>query len=194
VQTCGLVQGPRIPLRLQTTPYKVSYFFVQHFYNLNDGFLGLGVDPGDVGGMEDHVEDLPEYDRDGDPIVPVEHDLEADDIRLVFHPSAGIPEQYHHFDDYCGMESTPDFSGPPPTHGESDRPWRPFRTKLDFEIAEVMLDAHMNTAQTGRMLALIHDAVRCPETFTLVNLKHLSEIWDIARETRTEMVSNTTLG
>jgi hypothetical protein len=154
-----------------------------HLHSLNGRLLGLGVDLGDFSRIEDDVED-----HDGDPIVPIEHDLEPDDIRLVFHPSTGISEQYHHFDDYCAMESTPDFSGPPPKHGETDRPWRPFKTKLDFEIAEVMLDAHMNAAQTGRMLALIQDAIRHPETFTLVSLKHLSDIWDVARETRTEMV------
>jgi len=163
------------------------------FHCLN-GLLLDRVDLYDAGGVEDHIEDPPEHDID--LIVPVEHVLKPDDIRLVFHPNTGIPPQYYHFDDYCGTESTPDVSSLPqsPERGEGDMPWRPFSTKLDFEMAEVMLDAHMNAAQIKRMLALVHEVVRHPETFTLVNLKHLSDIWDVARKTRTEMVSNTFLG
>jgi hypothetical protein len=124
------------------------------------------------------------------PASPVDSELEQDDIKVVFHPSTGIPNQLYRFDDYCGTESTAAHPGHtsslPPVDGS--RPWRPFRTKLDFELAEVMLDAHMNGAQTERLLSLIHQAVLDPESFTLANLKDLSHIWDMARETRTDKV------
>jgi hypothetical protein len=144
-----------------------------------------------IGINDQGFQDPQEYD-----IPPsVEHQLEADDIKLVFHPSAAIPEQLFHFDDYCGSESIPDLANPP--HSSPDivetSPWRPFRTKLDFEVAELMLDAHMNAKQTERMLSLIHEAAQHPERFTLVNLTDLSNIWDIARETRTDMVSSSIL-
>ena len=130
--------------------------------------------------------DLPDHN---DPIDnPAE--LEQDDIKVVYHSSTGIPEQLYHFDDYNGAEATyPVNPVSSSQNGIQERPWRPFRTKLDFEIAEVMLDAHMNAAQTQRMLSLITEAVLDPESFTLKSLKDLSNIWDIARETRTDMVS-----
>ena len=129
--------------------------------------------------------DLPDHN---DPIDnPAE--LEQDDIKVVYHSST-IPEQLYHFDDYNGAEATyPVNPVSSSQNGIQERPWRPFRTKLDFEIAEVMLDAHMNAAQTQRMLSLITEAVLDPESFTLKSLKDLSNIWDIARETRTDMVS-----
>jgi hypothetical protein len=84
-------------------------------------------------------------------------ELEQDDIKVVFHGSTGIPDQLYHFDDYCGTDSTVHStdlhsslaSSPSPKDGL--RPWHPFKTKLDFEIAEVMLDAHMNAAQCSRL-------------------------------------------
>ena len=129
--------------------------------------------------------DLPDHN---DPIDnPAE--LEQDDIKVVYHSSTGIPEQLYHFDDYNGAEATyPVNPVSSSQNGIQERPWRPFRTKLDFEIAEVMLDAHMNEAQTERMLSLITEAVLDPESFTLANTKDLSAIWDVARETKTDMV------
>jgi hypothetical protein len=138
----------------------------------------------------------PDLDSEAAP-SPVDHELEQDDIRVVFHRSTGIPDQFYHFDDYCGTESTGHLtdahlsgeSSSQPEDRLGARPWRPFRTKLDFEVAEVMLDAHMNGSQTERMLSIIHEAILNPESFTLANAKDLSTIWDAARETRTEMVS-----
>jgi len=46
----------------------------------------------------------------------------------------------------------------------------------------------MNEAQMERMLSLITEAVLDPESFTLANTKDLSAIWDVARETKTDMV------
>jgi len=131
--------------------------------------------------------DLPEHDAPIDN--PGEFQLEQDDIKVVYHSSTGIPEQLYHFDDYNGLEAAYSIN---PVSSSQDRtwekPWHPFRTKLDFEIAEVMLDAHMNEAQTERMLSLITEAVLDPESFTLANTKDLSAIWDVARETKTDMV------
>jgi len=118
-------------------------------------------------------------------------ELEVDDIKVVHHPNAGITERRFHFDDYCGAES---FKTPLDTSNyysldDLERPWRPFRTRLDFDAAEIMLDTHMNSQQTERMLAVIHEAILKPESFTLSNFKDLSNIWDFARETRTDKVS-----
>ena len=62
--------------------------------------------------------------------------------------------------------------------------------KLDFELAEVMLDAHMNAQQTEKLLALIHQVIQNPESFTLANLKDLSNVWEFARKVRTDKASS----
>ena len=89
------------------------------------------------------------------------NDMGVDDIKMIHHPNARIEERVFAFDDYCGADSfRPEPSGVAPLSPQDlERPWRPFRTKLDFEVAEVVLDAHMNTLQTEKLLALIHEAI-----------------------------------
>jgi hypothetical protein len=121
---------------------------------------------------------------------PDDDEVEIDDIKVVHHPHSGITQRIFRFDDYCGAESfkTDEIKGCGLSGDDLERPWRPFRTRLDFEIAEVMLDAHMNTPQTERMISLIHEAILHPDSFTLANAGDLSAVWDVARETRTDKV------
>jgi len=141
---------------------------------------------------EDHnnVDRFDVHDNAGLPEQENDNDMGVDDIKVIHHPSARIEERVFAFDDYCGTDSfRPEPSGVAPLSSEDlERPWRPFRTKLDFEVAEVVLDAHMNTLQTEKLLALIHEAIRDPESFTLANSKDLSSVWDFARSTRTDKV------
>ncbi|KAG1748380.1 uncharacterized protein EDB91DRAFT_1235712 [Suillus paluster] len=59
--------------------------------------------------------------------------------------------QVYHFEDYkCG----PGASTVPP---EADpEPWRPFRTCIDFEVAELAHEAALTHKQTDRLIGLIH--------------------------------------
>uniref|UniRef100_A0A8H7Y623 Uncharacterized protein n=1 Tax=Psilocybe cubensis TaxID=181762 RepID=A0A8H7Y623_PSICU len=66
------------------------------------------------------------------------------------------------------------------------RPWRPFRTRLDFEFAEIFLSAHLSHDQLEVLIALIHQAVTSPNEFTLKNDADLTQIWTFARETRAQ--------
>ena len=160
--------------------------YLQYNITLISRFLDKEVDFEE---LLDHDDELHNNNVPG----PIVHDLQADDIKIVFHPNSQIPIQFFRFDDYCGVESIAnldDQSLSDSNGRDNSKPWRPFRTKLDFEIAEVMLDAHMNMKQTEKMLSLIHEAVDHPEEFTLANSTELSKIWDIVRETKAEMVSN----
>ncbi|KAG1833243.1 hypothetical protein DFJ58DRAFT_613551, partial [Suillus subalutaceus] len=52
------------------------------------------------------------------------------DIKVEYHPHSKHPSTIHHFSD---------FSRDRPSEGQvprKDSPWEPFRTRLDFEIAE----------------------------------------------------------
>ncbi|KAG1730408.1 uncharacterized protein EDB91DRAFT_1252672 [Suillus paluster] len=54
--------------------------------------------------------------------------FEVDDIQVRYHPNSGCPTQVYHFEDYrCGPGAP---AAPPKVDPE---PWRPFRTRIDFE-------------------------------------------------------------
>ncbi|KAG2126460.1 hypothetical protein BD769DRAFT_1652763 [Suillus cothurnatus] len=88
----------------------------------------------------------------------------VDDIQIRYHPNSGRPMQVHHFEDYrCGP-------GAPP--------WRPFRTRIDFKVAELAHEAALTHEQIDQLIRLIHRS-RC-ELFTLRNHKDVRNTWDAA--------------
>ncbi|KAG1785489.1 uncharacterized protein HD556DRAFT_1314195 [Suillus plorans] len=63
-----------------------------------------------------------------------QHDI--DDIKVEYHPNSGRPTKVYHFKDYGRSP------GAPPAAPEADpMPWQPFRTCIDFEVAELAHDA-----------------------------------------------------
>ena len=59
------------------------------------------------------------------------------DIKVEYHPNSGIPTSVEHLHEYRQRRL-----------GErqqlADQPWKPFRTRGDFEFAEIALDAALN--------------------------------------------------
>lgn len=104
---------------------------------------------------------------------------DIDDIKIEFHPKSGRPTKFYRFDDYVAQEgqSTGEKAADP-------EPWKPFRTRLDFEIAELMLDSHLNAGQSAILLSLIRKAIAQPADFTLSSTDELEKFWTAARETR----------
>jgi hypothetical protein len=96
-----------------------------------------------------------------------------DNIKVEYHPSSGIPTKVYRFEDYgCGP-------GAPPAVPEADPiPWQPFRTHMDFEVAELAHDAGLSHEQLDQLIRLIH----CSriELFTLKNRKDVRDTWDTA--------------
>ncbi|KAG1842975.1 hypothetical protein DFJ58DRAFT_665554, partial [Suillus subalutaceus] len=89
-----------------------------------------------------------------------------DDIQVQYHPNSGCPTQVYHFEDYrCGPGAP---AAPPKVDPE---PWCPFRTHIDFEVAELAHEAALTHEQTDRFIRLIHRS-RC-ELFTLQNCKDM---------------------
>ena len=111
-------------------------------------------------------------------------DLHLDDIKIKFHPNSGKPAQIFHFDEYTSSSKT---SLNNPIDSE---PWKPFWSHLDFEIAELMLDTHMNKSQTNRLLSLIHQRIKTPAEFTLENSTDLENVWENAQMAHTSGVWN----
>ncbi|KAF8896734.1 hypothetical protein CPB84DRAFT_1681981 [Gymnopilus junonius] len=104
---------------------------------------------------------------------------QIDDIKVEYHPKSHRPTKFYHLDDYAAQE------GRPAEEPVADQePWKPFRTRLDFEIAELMLDSHLNVGQSSVLLSLIRKAIAQPADFTLSSTDELEKFWTAARETR----------
>jgi hypothetical protein len=56
----------------------------------------------------------------------------------------------------------------------------PFRTRLDFEIAELILDSALNKEQTNRLISLLNRCAGPTENFTIRNQDELLKFWDLA--------------
>ena len=124
-----------------------------------------------------------------DPLPDVEmhrtppNPFQNDDIKIVYHPHSGKPDEIFHLDDYNS-------SLPRPTNiPMEEKPWRPFRTRTDFEIAELILATHMNKDQTTNFLKLLHEIADDPKCFTIANKKDLDNTWEGARSYHASGVS-----
>src|SRR6266700_413567 len=105
------------------------------------------------------------------PPIPIP----LDDIKIVYHSHCGKPDQIFRLEDYNS-------SLPPPTNAPTEEnPWRPFRTRTDFEIAELILDTHMNKDQTTNFLKLLHKIAADPKCFTIADKTELDKTWEGAR-------------
>jgi hypothetical protein len=99
---------------------------------------------------------------------------QIDDIRTEFHPNSGLPPRIDHFSDYRAQADT--VRKPPP----DKTPWRPFRSRTDFEFAEIALKASLNKDLTDALIKLIHRCAKEKGSFTLKNHSDLSELWEKA--------------
>ncbi|KAG1895997.1 uncharacterized protein F5891DRAFT_1280887 [Suillus fuscotomentosus] len=101
---------------------------------------------------------------------------ELDDIKVEHHPHSQIPSTMHHFSEFSCSCPTEDYVP------RNDSPWEPFRTRLDFEVAEIALEAAMTKDQTNRLLNLIHRSASGNDTFTLQNHDEVCSLWDLASQ------------
>lgn len=107
------------------------------------------------------------------PQLPAE--LEVDDMRTEYHPKTGRSPVTVHFDEYGKDEKTPFDDGPP-----DSEPWKPFRTRLDFDVADFALEAALNKGQTTRLLDLLNRCAEHEEEVTIRSAKDLQDTWDRA--------------
>ncbi|KAF8884262.1 hypothetical protein CPB84DRAFT_1685948 [Gymnopilus junonius] len=114
--------------------------------------------------------------------IPPDFSLLPDDIKICFHPNSHQATQFFHFEGYQG----PHYARPMESDASTPRarPWAPFRTRLNFEIAELMLESHLNTKQVDVLLSLFQKAINHPDDFTLSRARDLEKIWAEARQTR----------
>ncbi|KAG1904847.1 uncharacterized protein F5891DRAFT_1126584 [Suillus fuscotomentosus] len=102
-----------------------------------------------------------------------------DDIKVEYHPHSKIPSTIHRFVDFSRHHSMED--SVPRCHIPTS-PWEPFRTRLDFEVAEIALEAAMTKDQTNRLFNLLHRSACGKEAFTLQSHDEVRLFWEMASE------------
>lgn len=109
-----------------------------------------------------------------------------DDIKTEYHPSSGLPPRIVPFAEY-------DRARQPRPMPPEQRPWEPFRSRLDFEIAEIALEAALNRSQLDRLIKLIHRVAEKDEDdpFTILTAGEMKTMWDLASGKRTSVRSFT---
>jgi len=120
--------------------------------------------------------DVPDLDH------PNELPHELDDIKVEYHPHSERPSTIHQFSD---------FSRSRPLEGQVPRnnsPWEPFRTRLDFEVAEIVLEAALTKEQTNRLLDLVHQSANGADTFTLQSHDEVRSLWEMASQRYTPVI------
>jgi len=115
--------------------------------------------------------------------TPSPNPFRNDDTKIVYHPHCGKPDEFFHLEEY--NSSLPRRTNIP----TEANPWRPFRTRTDFEIAELILDTHMNKDQTRNFLKLLHQIAANPKCFTITNKNDLDNTWKGARSFHASGVS-----
>lgn len=139
-----------------------------------------------------------------DPAVPAEdlvaldspseerRELKRDDIKIVYHPHSGLPEEILSFEEWAARTNvTADRSAAFSLATIDRKPWRPFQSRVDFEFAEAMQDAHMSRSHIEKMISCTNVAKKnsSDSEFTLCNEEHLRSIWDLARTSKLSTVS-----
>ncbi|KAG1840639.1 hypothetical protein F4604DRAFT_1598758 [Suillus subluteus] len=116
---------------------------------------------------------------------PNEPNPELDDIKVEYHPHSQISSTVHHFSEFTRSRMTEH------TVPRNNTPWEPFRTRLDFEIAEIALEAAMTKDQTNRLLDLVHRSASGNDKFTLQNHDEVRSLWDLASQRYTRFQNDT---
>lgn len=104
---------------------------------------------------------------------PGAREPQVDDICVEYHPHSGREAEIFAFSDFSHNH----FPKPPMPNPDRD-PWHPFCTLLDFEVAELALEAALNKDQTEHLIKLLRRVHDRHEKFTLTNQSDLRATWD----------------
>ena len=138
-------------------------------------FAASDISIGTVESPDDHQSDSPQSS-----FVAEDKERMLDDIKTVYHPHSGLASHVQRFQDYGTSQSHEDPSIP-------TEPWRPFRTRLEFEIAELALATYMNEDEVNTLCSLVHRAASGLEKFTVEGQKDLDALWELAADKRTKV-------
>ncbi|KAI0684472.1 hypothetical protein BC835DRAFT_1293143 [Cytidiella melzeri] len=98
----------------------------------------------------------------------------ANNIRVEYHQAAGLPPRIFAFRDFRQEKRTPDIVV------SKSNPWKPFKTRLDFELAEFTQKASLNKQLINSLFKLVKDIVSKPTNLTLESADDVNCVWESA--------------
>lgn len=108
-----------------------------------------------------------------------------DAIRTEYHPHAKLPPKVVKFEEYREHHS----QHRRPTPRNPTKPWTPFRTRAEFEFAEIAIDAALNKRQVDALIKVFHRCIEGKDTFELKGHADLIEMWELASVLHTRVHS-----
>jgi hypothetical protein len=104
-------------------------------------------------------EDGPPAGDDPNQRAPSPMEAEEPEIKRVLHPHSKRPPQFQSFQEFVRR--------PERAEPTDSQPWRPFRSQLDFEVAEFFETNMLNKDSTETLISLIQRCNANPQDFTL---------------------------
>ncbi|KAF4583960.1 hypothetical protein EYR40_002458 [Pleurotus pulmonarius] len=170
---------------------------------LEAAIAGSSAGPADPADMPDHapgqVTDQHDGHRAFSPIVLEYVDLDGvqindeppalfakDDIKSEYHPHSQKAPTVQPFDTYQRRPTVPPVE--PSTRSNSLPPWSPFRSRLDFEVASLALDAALKKEHVEILVSLLKRCSQDPQQFTIQNAADIDDIWTLASHKAPEFI------
>jgi hypothetical protein len=109
-----------------------------------------------------------------------------DVIRTEYHPRSNLPPRVVKFEDYR------EYNGRHrrPTPRNPAKPWTPFRTRAEFEFAEIALDAALNNRQVDALLRVFRRCLEGEDSLDFKDHNELQKMWDLASVLHTRVCSS----
>ena len=100
------------------------------------------------------------------------------DIRVEYHPNSGHECKTFTFEEFQHMGSEACR-----THPADPKPWLPFKTREDFEFAEIALLTGMSKKQISALIRLFRKCLEIgEESFTFLNYDDMRRTQELASE------------
>ncbi|KAJ7059280.1 hypothetical protein C8F01DRAFT_1220265 [Mycena amicta] len=106
--------------------------------------------------------------------------LEDTEIKRIFHPKSKRATKYQSLDNWLQEDAHSDPYCDGPTPALDARPWSPFPTRLDFDVADFANENMLNKGAIDELISLIRRVAANISDFTLANAAELDNYWKLA--------------
>ncbi|KAF6743131.1 hypothetical protein DFP72DRAFT_1102075 [Ephemerocybe angulata] len=108
-------------------------------------------------------------------------DLVPGDVRIEYSPSLKRKAEYYRRDEYEEHRQKKGRSEGASTRVGADAPWHPFKTRTDFDFAELMFKGGLSKDQIASLLAIIRRCAEGDDILTFRGYPDLQSSWEEAR-------------
>ncbi|EIW80027.1 hypothetical protein CONPUDRAFT_58076 [Coniophora puteana RWD-64-598 SS2] len=99
-------------------------------------------------------------------------------FKTEYHPKSGRPTRFYSYDEFRRPVQQQVFE-------KDEHPWRPFRSRADYDLASIAVDAQMSDSLVRRLLDLVKGVKSGEANVTFESVKNLRDACDTATTTFT---------